>query len=116
MKEAAESPITASRELYLEALEKHIREVDCCAATLSSHTYRKQHYLCLRMPVTCQIEAEDVDAEYKRGWILDNIPSSRSQLITIEELHGAITPEVLFCLQDNDGEGERKTCICMYTK
>lgn len=27
MKEAAESPVTASRELYLEALEKHIREV-----------------------------------------------------------------------------------------
>ncbi|XP_067273783.1 adenylate kinase 9 [Pseudorasbora parva] len=76
MKEAAESPFTASRELYLEALEKHIRE----------------------------IEAEGVD-EYKRGWILDNIPSSNSQLITIEELHAAITPEVLFCLQDNDGEG-----------
>ncbi|KAK9956621.1 hypothetical protein ABG768_014340 [Culter alburnus] len=77
MKEAAESPISASRELYLEALEKHIRE----------------------------IEAEDEDAEYKRGWILDNIPSSRSQLITIDELHGVITPEILFCLQDNDGEG-----------
>ncbi|KAK7133640.1 hypothetical protein R3I94_015495 [Phoxinus phoxinus] len=77
LKEAAESPVTASRELYLEALEKHIRE----------------------------IEAQDVDAEYRRGWILDNIPSSRSQLITIEELHGAITPEVLFCLQDNGGEG-----------
>lgn len=27
MKEAAESPVTASRELYLEALEKYIREV-----------------------------------------------------------------------------------------
>ncbi|XP_039548114.1 adenylate kinase 9-like isoform X2 [Pimephales promelas] len=77
MKEATESPVTASRELYLEALEKHIRE----------------------------IETEDVDSEYKRGWILDNIPSSRSQLITIEELHGAVTPEVLFCLKDNDGEG-----------
>lgn len=38
MKEAAESPITASRELYLEALEKHLKEVECCAATLSSHT------------------------------------------------------------------------------
>lgn len=48
MKEAAESPISASRELYLEALEKHIREVDSCAATLSFHTYIKQHYLCLR--------------------------------------------------------------------
>ncbi|KAG1963767.1 adenylate kinase 9 [Pimephales promelas] len=77
MKEATESPVTASRELYLEALEKHIRE----------------------------IETEDVDSEYKREWILDNIPSSRSQLITIEELHGAVTPEVLFCLKDNDGEG-----------
>jgi len=60
--------------------------------------------------VVYQIETEDVDCEYKRGWILDNIPSSRSQLITIEELHGAVTPEVLFCLKDNDGEGERKTC------
>ncbi|XP_050995505.1 adenylate kinase 9 isoform X2 [Labeo rohita] len=77
MRKAAESPATAPRELFLEALEKHIRE----------------------------IEAEDVDAEHKRGWILDNIPSSRSQLITIEELHSVVKPEVLFCLKDNDGEG-----------
>ncbi|XP_059368551.1 adenylate kinase 9 [Carassius carassius] len=74
MKKAAESPATAPRELFLEAFEKHIRE----------------------------LEAEDV--EHIRGWILD-IPSSRSQLITIEELHSAVTPEVLFCLKDNDGEG-----------
>jgi len=48
MKEATESPVTASRELYLEALEKHIREVDCCAAILNSHTYIEQHYLCFK--------------------------------------------------------------------
>ncbi|XP_016391733.1 adenylate kinase 9-like, partial [Sinocyclocheilus rhinocerous] len=75
VKKAAESPATAPRELFLEAFEKHIRE----------------------------IEPEDV--EHIRGWILDNIASSRSQLITIEELHSAVTPEILFCLKDNDGEG-----------
>ncbi|XP_073708860.1 adenylate kinase 9 [Garra rufa] len=87
MKKAAEFPATAPRELFLEALEKHIRE----------------------------IEAEDVEAEHKRGWILDNIPSSRSQLITIEELHSAVTPEVLFCLKDNDGEG-RTVLTRMYER
>ncbi|XP_043075584.1 adenylate kinase 9 [Puntigrus tetrazona] len=85
IKKAAESPATAPRELFLEAFEKHIRE----------------------------IEAED--AERKRGWILDNVTSSRSQLITIEELHSVVTPEVLFCLKDNDGEG-RTVLTRMYER
>ncbi|XP_685909.5 adenylate kinase 9 isoform X1 [Danio rerio] len=84
IKEAAESP--APRELYLDALEKHIKE----------------------------IEAEDADAESKRGWILD-IPSSRSHLITIEEIHGALTPEIIFCLKDNDREG-RTVLTRMYER
>ncbi|XP_051954117.1 adenylate kinase 9 [Xyrauchen texanus] len=87
IKVAEQSPATAPQELYLEALEKHIRE----------------------------IEAADEDAELKKGWILDNVPSTRSQLITIEELHNAIMPEVLFCLQDNVGEG-RTVLTRMYER
>ncbi|KAA0708502.1 Adenylate kinase 9 [Triplophysa tibetana] len=75
MKEADQSLTSAPPELYLEALEKLFRE----------------------------IETENEDAEHKRGWILDN--SSGSQLITIEEIHGAIAPEVIFCLKDNPEEG-----------
>ncbi|KAI7799765.1 adenylate kinase 9 [Triplophysa rosa] len=75
MKEAEQSLTSAPPELYLEALEKLLREID----------------------------TENEDAEHERGWILDN--SSGSHLITIEEIHGAIAPEVIFCLKDNHEEG-----------
>nr|XP_055042295.1 adenylate kinase 9 isoform X3 [Misgurnus anguillicaudatus] len=85
MKEAEQSLATAPPELCLEALEKLIREID----------------------------AEDEDGGFKRGWILDN--SSRSQLLTIEEIHGAVMPDVLFCLKDNNEEG-RTVLTRMYEK
>ncbi|TRY98900.1 hypothetical protein DNTS_026558 [Danionella cerebrum] len=73
LKEVAASPVKAPLEIYLEALEKLVRK----------------------------IEAEDVNADSKmRGWILD-IPSSRLQFITPEEIHGAVTPEIIFYLKDN---------------
>lgn len=74
----------------------------------------------LRLPVNVlfvgfQIETENEDPEHERGWILDN--SSGSQLITIEEIHGAIAPEVIFCLKDNHEEGQKEiySHVCLTT-
>ncbi|XP_076873527.1 adenylate kinase 9 isoform X2 [Brachyhypopomus gauderio] len=52
-----------------------------------------------------EIEAEDEGAEVKRGWVLDNFPTSRAQVAAIEDGHTALMPDVLFCLRDSDGEG-----------
>ncbi|KAG7316817.1 hypothetical protein KOW79_020358 [Hemibagrus wyckioides] len=77
MKEAEKMPIEPSDDVCVEVLEKWIRE----------------------------IEAEDADAEFKRGWVLDNYPTTNTQLARIQELHPDLIPDVVFCLQDSEGEG-----------
>ncbi|XP_072537006.1 adenylate kinase 9 [Salminus brasiliensis] len=53
-----------------------------------------------------EIEAENVNAEFKRGWVLDNFPSTREQLAAMQELQPGLMPDVLFCLRDSDGDGQ----------
>ncbi|XP_053469806.1 adenylate kinase 9 isoform X2 [Ictalurus furcatus] len=52
-----------------------------------------------------QIQAEDADAEFKRGWVLDNYPTTSAQLAAIQKLHPDLMPDVMFCLRDSEGEG-----------
>ncbi|XP_060721057.1 adenylate kinase 9 [Tachysurus vachellii] len=52
-----------------------------------------------------EIEAEDADVEFKRGWVLDNYPTTKDQLALIQDLHPDLIPDVVFCLQDIKEEG-----------
>ncbi|XP_053340029.1 adenylate kinase 9-like [Clarias gariepinus] len=52
-----------------------------------------------------QIQVEDADAVFKRGWVLDNYPTTKSQLAAIQELHPDLMPDVVFCLSDSEEEG-----------
>ncbi|KAF7690035.1 adenylate kinase 9 isoform X1 [Silurus meridionalis] len=52
-----------------------------------------------------EIQAEDADAEFKRGWVLDNYPTNKTQLTFIQEQHPDLKPDVLFCLRDSEAEG-----------
>ncbi|KAF4082451.1 hypothetical protein AMELA_G00151420 [Ameiurus melas] len=52
-----------------------------------------------------QIQAEDADAEFKRGWVLDNYPTTKAQLAAMQQLHPDLMPDVIFCLRDSEGEG-----------
>ncbi|KAI5085667.1 adenylate kinase 9 isoform X2, partial [Silurus meridionalis] len=53
-----------------------------------------------------EIQAEDADAEFKRGWVLDNFPTTETQLTFIQEQHPDLTPDMVFCLIDSAAEGE----------
>ncbi|XP_026878248.2 adenylate kinase 9 isoform X1 [Electrophorus electricus] len=52
-----------------------------------------------------EIEAEDAGVNFKRGWVLDNFPTTRAQTAAMQAVHTSIMPDVLFCLRDSDGEG-----------
>uniref|UniRef100_W5KSE9 Adenylate kinase 9 n=1 Tax=Astyanax mexicanus TaxID=7994 RepID=W5KSE9_ASTMX len=56
------------------------------------------------LKIITEIEAEDENAEFKRGWVLDNFPFTRTQLAALQELQPGLMPDVMFCLRDSDGE------------
>ncbi|KAG9282616.1 adenylate kinase 9 isoform X1 [Astyanax mexicanus] len=58
------------------------------------------------LKIITEIEAEDENAEFKRGWVLDNFPFTRTQLAALQELQPGLMPDVMFCLRDSDGEGQ----------
>ncbi|XP_030626692.1 adenylate kinase 9 [Chanos chanos] len=76
LKKAGQIEIPPPADLYMETLEKHLR----------------------------QIEEEDADKEFKRGWVLDNFPRNKSELATLQELYEGIMPDILFCLKNNEEE------------
>ncbi|KAB5539635.1 hypothetical protein PHYPO_G00091290 [Pangasianodon hypophthalmus] len=78
MKEAEKMSIEQPDDMCAEVVEKWIRE----------------------------IQAEDADAEFKRGWVLDNYPTTKAQLAAIQELRPDLMPDVVFCLRDSEGEGQ----------
>ncbi|XP_062872509.1 adenylate kinase 9 [Trichomycterus rosablanca] len=52
-----------------------------------------------------KIEADDADGEFKRGWLLDNFPTTSKQLLAIQELYPDVMPDTVFCMRDSDTEG-----------
>ncbi|XP_066533319.1 adenylate kinase 9 [Hoplias malabaricus] len=76
MKQTEQGPLEPPEDLCAEMLQMKIRE----------------------------IEAEDATAEFKRGWVLDNFPTTREQLVAVRELNPTLMPDVLFCLRDSDGD------------
>ncbi|KAI4890937.1 hypothetical protein NFI96_033193 [Prochilodus magdalenae] len=78
MKEAEQASVEPPEDLWVEVLQKKIIE----------------------------IETDCVNAELKRGWVLDNFPCSRAQVAAIQELQPDLMPEMLFCLRDNDGHAK----------
>ncbi|XP_053340030.1 adenylate kinase 9 [Clarias gariepinus] len=77
MKQAEKLPIEQLDDVYADVLEKWIR----------------------------QIKVEDADDVFKRGWVLDNYPTTKSQLINIQKLHPDLMPDMVFCLSDSAKEG-----------
>ncbi|KAL7872074.1 hypothetical protein SRHO_G00070570 [Serrasalmus rhombeus] len=74
IKEAEQASVEPPEDMYVELLQKKITE----------------------------IEAEGLNREFKRGWVLDNFPSNKAQVAAIQELQHDLMPDVLFCLTDNE--------------
>ncbi|XP_015211824.2 adenylate kinase 9 isoform X1 [Lepisosteus oculatus] len=75
VKKSEQNPITLSPEVYVDILEKHI----------------KQRQL-------------DTENQTARGWVLDNFPRNRDQLIFMQERE--IIPDMFICIRDSEEDGK----------
>ncbi|MBN3315008.1 KAD9 kinase, partial [Atractosteus spatula] len=75
VKKSEQNPIKLSPEVYVDILEKHIKQI--------------------------QLDTENQTA---RGWVLDNFPRNRDQLIFMQERE--IIPDMFICIRDSVEDGK----------
>ncbi|TSN30253.1 Adenylate kinase 9 [Bagarius yarrelli] len=78
-------------------VEESVKEAEKISVEPSEEKFAKELEKSIR-----KIEEEDTDAEWKRGWVLDNYPRNRAQQAIIQELHPDLMPDVVFCLKDSE--------------